>query len=52
MAIKLMSYVGLAGNLKLPRITRTKGENFVALAPGVSDDSLVDDPNQFVPSGA
>ena len=53
LTIKLLSVLGLAGNIKLPKISKSTLRAALAGSPnGVeSQEELVDDPTQFVPSG-
>jgi len=52
LTIKLLSLVGLAGNIKLPRISTTTSTVLAGSPASVeSQEELVDDPTQFVPGG-
>jgi hypothetical protein len=47
-----LSLLGLAGNIKLPKISKTTRAVLAGSPNGVeSQEELVDDPTQFVPSG-
>ncbi len=52
LTIKLLSLLGLAGNIKLAKITRQpNGVLATASASVESQEELVDDPTEFVPGG-
>jgi stearoyl-CoA desaturase (delta-9 desaturase) len=52
LTIKLLSLLGLAGNIKLPKISKSTRAVLAGSPNGVeSQEELVDDPTQFVPSG-
>ena len=52
LTIKLLSVLGLAGNIKLPKISKSTRAALAGSPNGVeSQEELVDDPTQFVPSG-
>ena len=52
LTIKLMSLFGLAGNIRLPKISKSTRAVLAGSPNGVeSQEELVDDPTQFVPSG-
>ncbi|MBV8488032.1 MAG: fatty acid desaturase [Planctomycetaceae bacterium] len=50
--IKLMSWLGMAGNIKLPKLAKLGGAKLASQGSlNLKPDELVDDPTQFVPSG-
>ena len=50
--IKLMSWLGMAGNIKLPKLAKLGGAKLAGQGSlNLKPDELVDDPTQFVPSG-